>query len=154
MESEIYDPADADRIAERAEVAPYVDYPPTPRWYFPAGGAWAAAYVALLGLHDSHDGWMVAGLLALVALQGAFLAWYRSYHGAMPRLRRAPREFRRAFLGYGVGCVVVVAVVVAAWLAAGVAAAAVVAFVAVTAGLAWYERVYAAAAGRTRERVG
>jgi hypothetical protein len=153
VESELYDPAEARRIAERAEAAPYVDYPPTPGWYAPAGGAWAAAYVALLGLREAHGAWLVVGLVLLVAMLGAFLSWYQRYHGAFPSMRRAPREFRRAFVAYGIGLVVVVVAIAGAWLLIGHAAAAVTAFVVVALGLALYERAYAAAARRTRERL-
>jgi hypothetical protein len=81
-------PSEQLRAAERGEAAPYVRFPPTPWWYSPVVGAWAAAFV------------------------GTFACW----------------------LG-------------------GVAAGAVVAFVTVTAGLAVYERRYAVAAARVRERL-
>ena len=31
------------RQVERAQTAPWVDYPPTPNWYYPAVGLWLGA---------------------------------------------------------------------------------------------------------------
>ncbi|WP_244931609.1 hypothetical protein [Nocardioides sp. W7] len=153
MESDRLDPQQARRIAERAEAAPYIDYPPTPWWYAPAAGLWAGALILLIGLAQDRRVLALVGLLALVALEGAFLAWYSRYHGALPSLRHAPAEFRPAFVRYGVGVAVVLALVVGSWLLAGAIAAAVVAGVAVTVGLVLYERTFARAAARTRARL-
>ncbi|HTW16309.1 MAG TPA: hypothetical protein VMF51_14335 [Nocardioides sp.] len=151
MESDRLDPREARRIAERAEAAPFVDYPPTPWWYAPAAGLWAGSFTLLAGVRE--HGLAVLGLLALVAVESAFLAWYSRYHGAFPSLRRAPREFRPAFARYFVGLALVLLLVVGAWVAWGVFVAAVVAAVSVAAGLALYERTYARAAARTRDRL-
>jgi hypothetical protein len=153
MESDRLDPREARRIAERAEAAPFVDYPATPWWYAPAAGLWAGALTLLVGFAQDRHALAVVGLLALVALESAFLAWYSRYHGALPSLRHAPAEFRPAFVRYGVGVVLVLALVAGTWLLAGPGAAAVVAGIAVTAGLVLYERTFARAAARTRDRL-
>jgi hypothetical protein len=152
MESDRLDPTQARRIAERAEAAPYVDYPPTPWWYAPSVGLWAAALVLMTGA--APDGPLSAlGIVALVVLEGAFLRWYFRYHGAVPSLRHAPPEFRPAFARYAVGVVATVGLVACGWLLAGPWLAASVALVSVTVGLVLYERTFAAAARRTRERL-
>lgn len=154
MESDAFDLTEAQRTLERAEAAPYVDYPPTPWWYYPAFGAWSAAYVALLGLWDDHSVLLVAGMVLLAAVIGGFLGWYQRYHGAMPRPFRGPREFRPAYAFYGLGTAAVVGLVTAAWLLVGHPAAIVTAFAATALALHGYERAYATAARRTRERLG
>ncbi|WP_122817498.1 hypothetical protein [Nocardioides pantholopis] len=153
MESERIDLAAAQRAAERAEAAPYIDYPPTPAWYYPVGGAWAAAYVALLGWWRTHQVWLVLGMLALSALVGALLGWYSRRAGAMPSFRRIPRELRRGYAFYLLGVLVVVGLVALAWWLLGHLAAVATAFVVVAVGLLLYDRAYAAAARRTRERL-
>ncbi|SDE01162.1 hypothetical protein [Nocardioides lianchengensis] len=152
MESDQLDPHEARRIAERAEAAPYVDYPPTPWWYPPAAGAWAAALVLTMGLAQDHPVAAV-GIVALIAVESAFLGWYARYHGAFPSLRRAPAEFRPAFVRYVVGVVSVFVLVGATWWLVGYVAAGGVALVLVTTGLALYERAFAGAAERTRARL-
>jgi O-antigen/teichoic acid export membrane protein len=141
------------RVAERAAAAPYVDYPPTPRWYPPAAGLWSVALVLVVGLPTHSDVWRPVGLCLLVAVNLVFVRWYRRYRGTAPR-GRAPREIRRVMAAFVVGAVVIVAgAALLVWLASAVVAA-VVAFVVVTGAIAWYERVYARAADRTRERLG
>jgi hypothetical protein len=138
---------------ERAEAVAYLEYPPTPRWYFPAVGAWSALLVlAVTGLGD-RPALAVPLLVALLAIEWAFLAWYRRYRQTMPSLTGAPVEIRREFTRYFVGLVVVVGLCVGAGLLGGPIAAAVVAFVTVTTGLVLYERRYAAAARATRQRL-
>lgn len=143
----------AQKMAERAEAAPYVDYPPTPKWYPPSVGVWAAALVLLIAQREDHQVLTVIGILALVAIEGAFLSWYSRYHGALPSLRHPPAEFRVAFLRYLAGLAVVIGLIALAWWVVDPWAAAIVTLVSVTAGLALYEREYAAAARRTRQRL-
>ena len=140
--------------AERAAAAPYVDYPPTPRWYPPVVGAWSAALVAALTMLDGHPVLRGLTLVVLVALEGVFLGWYRVHRGTMPSLRHAPREIDAEFRRYLVGVVVVVGAVVAAALLLPDVVAPVLALVLVTAGAAAYERRYARAAEATRARLG
>ncbi|WP_166133897.1 hypothetical protein [Nocardioides ochotonae] len=143
----------AQRAAERAEAAPYLDYPPTPVWYPPAMGAWVTAYVLLLTLRGDHSAWLVAGMVVLSGLVGLFLGWYSRHHGAIPNLRHAPREFRSAFACYAVVVVSIVGSIALAWWLAGPLLAAPVAFTATVAGLVVYERAFASAARRARERL-
>ena len=55
--------------------------------------------------------------------------------------------------GYAAGFAVVIGAIALAWWRGGIAVGAVVAFVTVTTGLAVYERRYAEAAARARERL-
>jgi hypothetical protein len=153
MESEQLDPHDAQRIAERAEAAPYVDYPATPWWYAPAVGLWVAGLLLTLDAMRDHTAVALPAMLVLIGLECAYLGWYTRRHGALPSLRRPPAEFRGALAGYAVGTVLAVAAITTAWLVAGGPAAAVVALVLVTGGIALYERSYARAAARTRARL-
>jgi hypothetical protein len=148
------DHADTLAAAERAAAAPYVDYPATPSWYPPAVGAWTAALVAALTLLDDHPVLRVVSLLSLVAVEGAFFAWYRSYRGTMPTLRHAPTEINREFKWYFLGVSLVVAAIAAAALWVSGLLATLLAFVLVSAGAQAYERRYARAAAATRARLG
>ena len=137
--------------ADRAEAAPWVDYPPTPAWYPVGSGFWAAALVLVIG---ELDGPVFAFCMAgLIAIELGFLAWYRRYRGAMPT-GAAPREFRAAIVRFATascvaaGTVLVLSLAVSPWLGAPLA------LVAFTGIFAWYERAYADAARRTRERLG
>jgi hypothetical protein len=147
------DPRQQLREAERAAAAPYVDYPRTPGWYAPVVGAWSAALVAVLATRSSHPVLSVVVLVALVAAEGGFLAWYRNKRGTMPSMRQVPPEIRREMSRYLVGLVVVVAAVVAAAVLLSGLLAALLAFVLVTGGLTVYERRYERAAAATRARL-
>ena len=81
MESDRLDPAQARRIAERAEAAPWIDYPPTPRWFAPATGLWSGALVLMAAALRDERPFAALGLLLLVLLEGAFLGWYSRYQG-------------------------------------------------------------------------
>ncbi len=137
--------------AERAEAAPWVDYPPTPRWYPLATGIWAAALTISFQIEQS----MVRALvvIALVGVELAFIGWYRRYRGTMPS-GKAPQEFRPAINRFAFGNVLTASVVVAISLAGLPWLAAVIALLVVTATFTWYERAYAGAAQRARERLG
>lgn len=155
MESDpIEDLVEAQRTAERAEAAPYIDYPPTPAWYPPAGGLWTGALVAMIGLGETHERVALVGILVLLLVQTVFVRWYSRYHGALPSPKGAPREFAGAFRGYTLGVVAIVVVTGLAWWVVGPWVAAITAAVLVAAGLARYETTYATAAERTRERLG
>ncbi|MXG88470.1 hypothetical protein [Nocardioides flavescens] len=139
------------READRAEAAPWVDFPPTPGWYPPAVGAWGAAMVLALGLLDGPVGAVVVVALALVEV--AFIRWYRHYRGTMPT-GAVPREMRPAMLAFMAAVLVIVVGAGAltmtghAWLAAALV------LVVGTAVVWWYERAYAAGAARVRARLG
>jgi hypothetical protein len=142
-------------ILERGAAAPYVLYPPTPWWYAPAIGAWAAAFIASFVWFRVNGALYFAALAILLSMEALFLVWMRRRHGAlpMPGHGKPPAEIAVVWRGYFVGLAVVALVVAAVWWAGGVAAAAPVAFVLVTAALALYERRYAAAAARVRDRL-
>ncbi len=141
---------DALRQADRAEAAPWTDYPPTPRWYPPAVGVWAA--LVTLAFTELEDGLRAVALLALIAAELGFLRWYVAYRGSVMPSGRPPREFRRSIALFVLGAVAVVGgatllAAVATWLAAAYA------LVVTTLLLSWYERAYADAARRARERL-
>ena len=135
------------RAADRAEAAPWLDYPPTPAWYPLAVGLWAAGITLVLGY--LMDGWRIAGIVSLIAVEIVFLSWYARYRGTLPSgaaprgLRPAIARFCAAFVGV-VALVLAGALLVAPWTGAAVAVAGVTGLV------RWYERAYAVAAQRTR----
>lgn len=138
------------REAERGAVAPWVSYPPVPWWYAPAYGAWATTYTLTL-LLDGDAVRTVLQALHVVAMIAA-IALIRRWRGTYPR-GRAPRELNAPFALLVGGALVVLGVVsllfqlVSPWLAA------VAAFVLATLLVQLYERRYAAAAQRVRERL-
>jgi hypothetical protein len=148
-------PAEQLRIIEQGEAAPYIHFPPTPWWYFPAVGAWAAALVGTFSWWRVNGALFVGSLVLLIALEVVFIAWLRRRHGALPipGYGRPPAEIASVWRGYVAGLVVVIGAIAVAWWLGGTAAGAVVAFATVTAGLALYERRYAVAAARVRERL-
>ena len=140
------------RATDRAAAAPWTDYPPTPLWYPPVTGVWAGLLVAVIGQRGAHPAVALAGLLVLVALEYAFLVWYRRYRGTMPA-SVPPAEFRAPMARLLLGVAVIAGL---AWLTdqlVGLGGAAVVVAVLVTVLIAWYETAYAAAAAATRERL-
>lgn len=143
------------RRLERAEAAPYVGCPPTPRWYVPATGLWAAAYSGnVVWMRAGGPQWAVLPILVvLVIVAGVFIGWYRRYHGALPSLRGPkPPEIRRAYVNYLVGATVVAAALVfLIW--AVPPAAPIAALVLVSGGVWLYERAYRRAADRLRKRL-
>lgn len=139
--------------AERAAAAVYIDYPPTPKWYPPAVGAWLAAMVVTCSHIVERSLKWSAALVVLLALEAAFFCWYRRYRGTWPTLTDVPAEIGRAMSRYAVGLAVLVAAIVGVGLIGGLPAAAAVAFVGTTAGLHAYERTYARAAEAARERL-
>lgn len=154
MESDRLDPEDARRIMERAEAAPYVDQPAAPAWYPVVVGLWAAGLAAVVTIGLTTDRSTSPWILLLVALELVFLRWLVRRQGAMPDFRRPPREFRGVLVRYLVGVAAVLLATGGAAVLAGPGAAALAAFVTVTAGATLHERSFAAAAARTRERLG
>lgn len=139
------------READRAEAAPWTDYPPTPRWYPPATGLWAAAVTLAVGVLD--DAARALAIAALVVVECAFLGWYVRYRGGVMPTGPAPAEFRPAMARFLTAIAAVVAGVVALALFLTPWAGAALALVGVTGVVAWYERAYADASGRARERL-
>ncbi len=153
MES-MSDPRRALAAAERAAAAPYVDYPVLRGWYPLAVGLWSAALVASLTLLDSHEVVRQPLVVALLLAEGLFVAWYRRRRGASPSLRGVPPEIAREMALFVVGVVLVLVCVAVVGLVAGALAGVVTTFVLVTAGVAAYERRYAAAAEVVSRRLG
>lgn len=146
------DPAESLRTADRAAAAPYIDYPPTPRWYPWVSGLWAACFCLSTAIPDDSP-YDELALVALVAVEIAFLTWYRRYRGTWPR-GKAPAEVRRVMTGFLLGAAVVIGLLALVLWLAPVWVAAIAALVVVAPALAWYEKAYAAAAARTRARLG
>lgn len=144
--------AEALRQAERAAAAPYIDHPPTPIWYPPAIGLWAALFCLAMAIPpDSSLRAPALGVLVLADL--GLVAWYRRHRGVWPR-GRAPEEIRKVLTAFIAGAVVVIGLLgVTLWLLTPWVAA-VVALVVVPPVVSWYERAYAAAARRARVRLG
>jgi hypothetical protein len=141
-------------VAERAGAAPYIDYPPTPKWYAPAVGAWLAAMV--LTCHGASDrpAIFIPLLLVLVAFEGAFFRWYRRRWRTWPAMKGAPKEIGAAYRRYYACVAVVFAAGVAVYALVSPYTAAALAFVVTTVGLTLYERDYERAAAATRRRLG
>jgi hypothetical protein len=139
------------RAADRAEAAPWTDYPPTPRWYPPATGVWAALLTLAVG--GLEDGTRAAAVFSLVVIECCFLGWYVRYRGGVMPTGPAPREFTRAITVFVAALVAVVVGVVTLATLLSLWAGAALALVGVTAVVAWYERAYAAASDRARKRL-
>ena len=139
------------RAADRAEAAPWLDYPPTPGWYPPATGAWAAALTLAFAMESGVL--RSLAVLGLVGIELGFLRWYRRYRGTMPS-GVPPRELRPAVATVMVALAATIATIGAVSLTVSPWAAALIALVAVTAVVAWYERAYATATARARRRLG
>ena len=147
------DPRAALRIVERAGAAPYIDYPPTPKWFPSAVGLWAALMVLACHGASVRSTVFIPLIALLIAVEAAFFAWYRRYMQTWPTLRSAPREISAAYRRYAVGVVLVLGMCAAVFFLVGPVVCAVVTFALVTAGLWLYERNYAAAAAATRKRL-
>lgn len=134
------------READLAEAAPWTEYPPTPWWYVPVASLWAGSLVLVLALSIRPL------LLLLVAAELLFLAWYRRYRGLWPT-GAAPRELRGPIWLCVTLMAVTAAAAWAAYLLAGPWWSAATTTVLTAGVLGWYERAYADAARRTRERL-
>lgn len=140
--------------AERVTAALWTDYPPSPRWYYPAGGAWGAAVVAAVGGIDDPL-LLLPAMAALAGLAYWYGSWYRRHRGAMPRIASAPAEFTPAIRAFVAGYVVLAAAVVVVAFALDLLVPGVVlTFVGATAGLYAYEKLYEAAVRRVEQRLG
>jgi hypothetical protein len=153
MESDVT-PEQALQDAEQATATLWTDYPPTPSWYYPAGGAWSAGFVLALGGLNDQPLLQLVAMAALFALLVWFANWYTRYRGAIPRVGSAPAEFRPAITILIAGVAVLIGAIALLYVAVGYVAAAALALVGVTAALYTYERAYEAAAAATRERLG
>ncbi|ORM30215.1 hypothetical protein [Williamsia sp. 1135] len=143
------------RLAERAEAAPYLDYPPTPWWYYPVIGAWAAGMIGDFGWWRESIPLFVGTLVVLIIAEIVFVTWMQRRHGSLPQPGRGspPAEIGVEWRNYFLALPIVTVVVAVAWWLGGVLTAAVVAFVLITCGLVIYEKRYARAADAVRARL-
>lgn len=141
------------RDAERAEAAPWTEYPPTPAWFPPLTGVWAALLVLAATTRDTHPIPATIGLVALIIVEFAFIGGYRRHRGVMPSFKNLPAEFKPAIIQYVIAIVGVFGSTWAAFVFGGIPAAMAASFLSVTALLWWYERVYTAAADAARARL-
>lgn len=136
--------------ADRAAAAPWVEYPPTPRWWPYLFAAWTLVFALNIGYVDGLP--QALGTLLLAIVMGVVTGWQRLRRGTYPT-GRGPRELRASFvyLIVGAGVIALVAwltsMTVAPWL--GAIAAAILAFFLITT----YERVYERAAEQIRARL-
>lgn len=143
------------RAAERAATAPFVDEPRSEGWYPLLMAVFVTAQVAgpLLTVHGM--GYLGFSLQALAIVATAlYYVRHARRAGAVPRMRSAPPEVRRAYAFLLVGALVAVVVSVLAWLLGGWPAGLTAVFGSSLA-LVWlYERrVYPRAVALVRERL-
>ncbi len=137
-------------MIERGELVSWVVCPPTPAWWAPGFGLWAAALALAIGLLDG----VVQSLaqLGLILILFLVIAWDRRRRGTYPN-GRPPRDLLWVIGGLVLGAALtsvvawVVGELVSAWVAAAIAG------VGAWAVVAWYERTYAAIAARIRARL-
>ncbi|MGC4940662.1 hypothetical protein [Kribbella sp. DT2] len=149
------DPQQQLRELERAEAAPYVNYPKSPWWYAPAIGLWVTAMIGTFTWWRENAVLFCLSLAVLIVAEIGFINWMQRRHGAMPfpGRGRPPVEIGAVWRKYFAGVAAIVVMVGLVWWLVGVPVAAAVAFVQVTSGLYLYERTYAKAAARVRERL-
>lgn len=94
--------------AERLKTLAWTEAEDIPLWMYPVAGAWFSAVMVALRLMWDNSWWILL-LIALLALEGAFIGWVTKMRKANPRLRTMPPEFRKAVIGYVIGLAVVVA---------------------------------------------
>lgn len=139
------------RAIERGQAAPWVAHPPM-AWWWPLGfGVWTATYTLSQGLLVDGPRLLASLLHLAVALVAVW--WMRRVRGTYPR-GGSPQELNGSFVLIFGGAVVVALAVLAVHVWQGPWAAAGVGFVLAWALVATYERAYAAASARVRERLG
>ncbi|QWC85839.1 hypothetical protein KLP28_03585 [Nocardioidaceae bacterium] len=141
----------AEASAERAEVAPWLDYPANPWWYAPAGGAWFGALVAASAREGSRE---PLPLVVLFALAAAYFWWARRRWGTWPRLSSMPPEFVGPATVFSAAMVVLFIGGLGLTASLGPAVGVPVVAVAVAGVLWWYDHAYARASRRTAARLG
>lgn len=143
------------RLLERAEAAPYVDYPKTPWWYPIIVGLWVAAMIGAFTWWRENAALFASSLAMLIVLELAFITWMQRRHGAMPMPGRGkpPVEIGALWRKFYASLAAIVVIVGLVWWLTNVPIAAAAAFVQVTTGLMFYERAYAVAAAKVKERL-
>lgn len=152
---ESIDVAEQARIIERAEAAPYVNYPPTPRLYHPGAGLWAAAMVLSYTLLRDNLLVFAIAVGSLLVIEFGYLSWAAKRYGALPWPGRGnpPAEIAAQYRAFFIGAGVSALLVVASWFLLGGFVAAGLAFVLVAGGTLRYEHTYARAAAGVRARL-
>lgn len=137
--------------AERLSTVAWTEAEDVPLWMYPAAGVWFAGILGCLRFMW-ENGWWILPLIALLALEGAFIGWVTNMRKANPNLRRMPPEFRKAVIGYLIGLAVVIGATMAlfAW---STVAGLVFCAIASTAGLLIYRAHWYRAVDATRARV-
>lgn len=143
------------RAAERAAAAPFVEEPRSEAWYPALMAAFCTAICA--GPVLVVTGYAPLGFLlqavAVVAL-AAYYARHQARAGAVPRMRAAPPEVRRAYAHLLGGTALAAAVSAGLWLLGGWPVGLATVFVTVLAVVWFYERrSYPRAVARVRERL-
>lgn len=143
------------RTAERAAAAPFVDEPRSEGWYPLLMAAFVTALTAgpVMTLHGmGYLGFLLQGLA--IGATAVYYVRHEKRAGAVPRMRSAPAEVRRAYAFLLVGAVVAVAVSVVAWLLGGWPVGLTAVFVSSLAVVWLYERrVYPRAVALVRDRL-
>ncbi len=138
-----------------AAARPFIEYPPTPRWYPALMGGYFAAIAASIFL--GANGYGVAGfgvIAAAIVTLGLFFRWYRSRWGTWPQMSEAPPEIRRAYRLAFAGALVALLLTVAVGLLSPPIVTVAVTFVVFTTSVWAYERrVYPAACAAVRSRL-
>lgn len=140
--------------AERAALAPWIDYRPSPWWLAPSGSLLLGAMVLVWGERERLPfAAFVVLAVALVAGLGAWIGATVSSQGALPRLRQAPAEFVPVLRGYFIGAGVLAVLVAALYLVVDSRLAAAVTALGAWGGYVLYERRYDKAAEAVRKRL-
>lgn len=147
------DPRELARTLERAEAAPYLDYPELPGWYPVAFAAWFAAMAAVVGYVGNL--WVIAAVFGLIVVEVLFVRWFVRAHGAMPWPGKGnpPAEIARLYRAYYVAAAGVVVAVGLTWWLVGHWPAVAATFVLASLGFWLYDVRYEVAAARVRERL-
>lgn len=147
------DAHEAQDEAERAVASLWIDYPPTPWWWFVAPGLWAAAMVFTFAEAIGRLWFSPLLVGVLIFLELYAFGWMQQQRGSWPTLRSAPPEFRPGIRRYFVGVGILFVAIVAVCVTVGTFAAMALAAFGVNTGLAVYEKAYETAARATRERL-
>ncbi len=139
-------------MADRAEAAPWTDYPTPPWWYPSAFAGWSVALLACLTADDDAI-WSDLGVLVLVLLEVGFLVRMRRSWGTWPRMGSMPPELHRAAVVFVAAAVALVGVVSLLQHQLGLSASGPVLAVGIGVLVSWYNDAYAGAARRTSQRV-
>ena len=145
-------PAEQLRDVERAQTAPWVDYPPTTNWYYPTVGLWLAA-MCVAAVKVAGDFRWIAAVAVLLALEIMMLNWLKNGRPALPNLRTVPEEFAPLVKWFVLIAILIVAssvgLIIAGFEVIGFALCA----IATTVGLYGYEKKFDMAADAARGRL-